>query len=299
MQTILVTGATGLLGHALVPQLINGGYEVLTHGHTQAADVSADLTNRQAALNCLNNVAPDIVINLAALTNVDICESDVNRAYQINAAIVENIGKWIRQKKTQRHLIQISTDHVYDQSSGIEVSVAKPHQEEEVQLVNIYGLSKYAGELAAGQVNATVLRTNFFGKSHIATRPSFTDWIYQSLKAQQEIWVFTDVWFSPLSITSLIEMVTVVVDKKPQGTFNVGAHHGLSKADFAFQFAKQVGLDTSLLKPILSKDANFIKAIRPKDMRMDCGKFEQAMGIILPSLATEIKCAAREYYANV
>ena len=68
-------------------------------------------------------------------------------------------------------------------------------------LTNYYSFSKYAAELAL-RVNSTILRTNFFGKSMCEQRSSFTDWVYHSAINKQNIVLFSDVFFSPLSMTT-------------------------------------------------------------------------------------------------
>ena len=299
MRTILIIGATGLLGHALGPYLKNlGKYRVVLHGHTHAAELTADVSRPKDAMQCLSQINPDIVINLAALTNVDVCEVQLNDAYRINTAIVENVVSWIKAFKPECHLIQISTDHLYEAVESQGAATEQGSKEEVLKLVNVYALSKYAGEIAARGVNSTVLRTNFFGKSHVLNRVSFTDWLYGALIKREEIKVFTDVFFSPLSIATLVEMIELSVTKRPLGTLNLGSRFGMSKAAFAFEFARALGLDETCLTPMSSAQATFLKTSRPKDMRMDSSKFELSMGVVLPSLANEIENVARSYRAE-
>lgn len=299
MRTILIIGATGLLGHALGPHLKSTGkYRVVLHGNSHASELTADFSQAKHASYCLSQIDPDVVVNLAALTNVDVCELQVNDAYRINTAIVENIVGWIKAVKPACHLIQISTDHLYDAVMLDGKESDRCSNEEIIKLVNVYALSKYAGEIAARCINSTILRTNFFGKSHLLSRVSFTDWLYLALVKREEIKVFTDVFFSPLSISSLVEMIELSITKRPIGTFNLGSRFGMSKATFAFKFARVLGLDETCLTPIKSAEATFLKTSRPKDMRMDSSKFELSMGVILPTLTNEIEQVARSYRAD-
>ena len=300
MQTIFIVGATGLLGQTLTPYLKSlNKYHIAVHGNTQAADYKADFTQPKQTYECLNRANPNIIINLAALTNVDVCEANVQKAYQTNTAIVENIADWIKTTETACHLVQVSTDHVYGNTNSVASNSTLRHQEDLVDIVNIYALSKYAGEIAARCVDSTVLRTNFFGRSGIAVRPSFTDWLYKALHNREDVKVFTDIFFSPLSITTLVRMIALVVTYKPRGIFNVGSRLGMSKAEFAFKFAQELKLDVSCLTPVESKTITFLKANRPQDMRMDSSKFERALDLILPSTAEEIETVARHYYESI
>ena len=192
---VLVTGAHGLLGSTLVPYLCSRGYEVVSCFRT-GGDVGADLTDAAQVSAVLGQVAPDGIVNLAAKTSVDECERRPQLAYLTKVRIVENLAKWMRESGGSCHMIQISTDQVYDG--------AGPHEEGDITLTNYYGFSKYAGELAVATVSSTVLRTNFFGLSHCEKRQSLTDWIFRSLSRTdgESIQVFDDVIFSPLSSNS-------------------------------------------------------------------------------------------------
>ena len=195
---------------------------------------------------------------------------------------------WISCSGTDCHLVQISTDHIYD-GPGL-------HTEELITITNNYGFSKYAGELAAIQVPSTILRTNFVGRSKVSHRVSMTDWVYHALITKKHIKVLNDVYFSPLSIKVLTEMIELVVQKKLIGVYNLGSSNGMSKADFDFAFAKSLKLPTNTMKRIKRSEATFLKAYRPEDMRMDSSKFENALGLKLPNLDDLIEPLALEYY---
>jgi len=284
---ILVTGSTGLLGSTLVPYLKKQGNAVVTHARLKNADFLANLANKNEAFALLDKLQPSVIINLVSLTSVEECQDRPNAAYLSNTLTVENLTNWILHTGATCHLIQISTDHVYD---GI-----GPHTEDQVTLTNIYASSKYAGELAATRVPSTIIRTNFVGRSRVSYRESLTDWVYNSLTRGEDVRVLRDVFFSPLSMTTLAEMIQLVIKKKPVGIFNLGSHNGMSKADFDFAFAAHLGLQTKSMNCIDSTQATFLRAYRPKDMRMDCSKFENAFGIKLPILGDEIKRVAKEY----
>jgi len=289
MNKILVLGSTGMLGSTLVPYLKMGRDNIVTHAeNNNIADFIFDLCDWDATCKFLTDIQPTIIINLVGLTSVELCQQQPHTGYLVNTRTVENLTRWIRQTEGNCHLIHISTDHVYD-GKGL-------HVEEEITLTNNYALTKYAGEIAARQVQSTILRTNFIGRSKASGRQSLTDWVYTSLSSGQNIQVLTDVLFGPLSMKTLAEMIGLVIRSKPIGLYNLGSSNGMSKAEFDFEFAQKLGLPVHLMSPIHSSDASFLQVYRPNDMRMNCSKFEQCFNIKLPSLAEEITKSAEDYY---
>lgn len=284
MTRILVTGGTGLLGSTLVPHLRARGHDVVSCAR-KGGDVHVDLTDARETVALLDGVEAEVVVNLAANTNVDQCESDPHAAYLGNTRVVENIARWTG-GTSGTHLVQISTDQVYDGTG--------PHAERDVTLLNYYAFSKLAGELAAAAVPSTILRTNFFGRSGGAPRQTLSDWIVGALRRAEAITVFEDVWFSPLSLATLAEMIERVVDRRHRGVFNLGSHEGMSKADFATRVAERLALPKETMRRGKTADVRLI-ARRPTDMRMDSRQFEHTFDVRLPSLAEEIDSVTAEY----
>jgi len=287
MAHVLVIGATGLLGSTLAPVLVASGHSVVTHGFSSAAQEQADLRDFALTSALVARVKPDCIINLAALTNVDLCEREPHKAYLLNVATVANVVRAIREHAPHCHLVQLSTDQVYDGSG--------PHSEANVTITNTYALSKIAAELAAASVPSTILRTTFFGRSRCDSRTSFSDWIAQALRKGAPINVFDDILFSPLDIKTLASMIERVVSIRPVGLFNLGAREGMSKAAFAFALANVMALPTNHITRTVSTASPALDAYRPKDMRMDSSLFERAMGLQLPTLINQIHSLRSDY----
>jgi dTDP-4-dehydrorhamnose reductase len=235
----------------------------------------------------LEQTKPEVIINLVGLTDVDRCEQYPDEAKRLNVKTVENLVNAIKKCSSSPFLIHVSTDQVYD-GEGI-------LSEKNVNLSNIYSSTKFDGELIAQEVNSTVLRTNFFGKSKTKNRKSLTDWLFCKLKLQEKIEVFEDVWFSPLSMNCLCRMIEIIIEKKIKGLFNLGSHKGMNKAEFAFHFAKFLNIPTHNMKLSKISNVKFLHAYRPKNMMMDLTKFEQTFNVKLPSLREEIEFVAKEF----
>ena len=87
----------------------------------------------------------------------------------------------------------------------------------------------------------------------------------------------------------------LIITKKIVGTFNLGSNNGMTKADFDFIFADKLELPTESMKRINSSEFTSLKAERPKDMRMDCSKFETHFDLKLPNLIDEITNVVSDY----
>ena len=288
MDAIMVLGATGLLGSSLVPYLQKSGYKVSTHSkNTGGTTAEFDLLDLNSTSKLIAQINPDAIVNLVGMTDVDRCELEPGLAYSTNVEIVKNIAHTIASLDKTCHLIHVSTDHLYD---GI-----GPHSESEVNPKNVYAISKRVGEIEAMKVGASILRTNFLGASRTLNRASFTDWVINSLSVGRGIKVFNDVYFSPLSITTLVEMINLVIQFRPAGIFNLGSRNGMSKSDFCFKFATHMGLPLDLMESVSSESVDYFRAYRPKDMRLDSSKFEDFFKINLPKLDDELASIAKEY----
>jgi len=287
MKRILVFGSNGLLGSSLVPYLTERKQEVVTAGRSSLLHHVLNTTDVKSLESLLDDTRPDVVINLIAATNVDACEADLPMAMQSNALIPAAISEAIaRSDNPAIHFIHISTDQVYDGAGG--------HVEDNVSPVNVYGLTKLTGELMIRYPRSTVLRTNFYGKSQCASRISFSDWIYGALLRSENITLFTDVYFNALHVSSICNVIERIYHDEITGTYNLGCRSGISKAGFAVEFAKQLGL--SLESARMGRlDEHPLKARRPLNTIMDTNRLEKTLGFKCPDIQDEIVKTAMEY----
>lgn len=283
---ILILGSTGLLGSALVKHfLIQGDHEIIPHSYSIGGKYVCDISNQNECNNFLDKIKPDLIINLIALTDVDLCEKDPNFCYRSNVVTAENVTLWL--KKNNCLHFYFSTDQLYDSTY--------PSSESEIVVKNYYSFSKYCAEKIVSQTESLILRTNFFGKSLVAKRCSFSDWIYKTLVSNKPLFLFNDVFFSPLSINTLIEIIYRLININIHGTYNLGSSCGMSKFDFASLFAKGLKLGIDQLNSVSIKDNKKLVADRPKNMTMSSKKFEQTTAIDLPRLTDEIKRVIKDY----
>ena len=285
---ILLFGATGFLGTYLKQYLYKYSFLIYTIGRSHQCDISVDFNDLDSLSFKIEEIKPDIIINMIAVTNVDICEEDASSSSFAHITIPESIASAInRINFYDPHIIHISTDQVYSGNG--------PHKENKTNPVNIYAKTKLSGELVFNKMKSTIIRTNFVGKgSKKLSRESFSDWLFRSLKNKDEITVFEDVYFNPLRLQSLARVILHIIELGIFGIYNVGSNGSISKANFAFKFAEQLGCSSKHLKIGFINDLK-LKAIRPNDMTMNINKIESKLKMKLPTIESEINNLAREY----
>lgn len=262
-------------------------FEVVSVGRSKAVDCVVDPLDFVNVHRVITLYRPSLIINLVALTNVDLCEADPNLAYLVNTKVPENITKSIELLDFKTHLVHISTDQIYDLPGA--------SLESEINIQNFYSFSKYSAELSVSRVSSTILRTNFFGKSMCANRTSFSDWVVTALRRKQSIKVFEDVYFSPLSLNSLTEAILKVAMQPIEGVFNLGSSEGLNKAEFAIKLAMALGLHPEFLQVISIEEFSGLNAKRPKNMIMNSKKFEDVFGLKMQTTSQEIQIVKGDY----
>jgi dTDP-4-dehydrorhamnose reductase len=276
-QRFLITGAAGLLAPFIAEAVSKTGRVILTARNS--GDFSCDLTDEHATSKLLNDTHPDVVIHCAAITNVDECELNPSVADLGNRLTGENLARNLPSKS---QLIYISSDQVYPDVPG-------PHIEGSESPVNEYGRSKLAGETAIlSHPGGLALRTSFFGASRSPGRNSLSDFIAESLQARRNISLFEDVLFSPLHATTLAALTSEIVDRRLTGVYNMASRDGMSKADFAYQIADHLGLQTETATRGNSS-AIPKRAPRISDLRLNPARLENILGRKMPTLQKEIE----------
>lgn len=278
MKNILILGGTGLLGSHLCRFL--GKYKKKYKVNIFKRNSINNFNNIKFVNKFLKIGKFEFIINLSAITNVDQCKKNKKLSKKVNFDIVKNISKIINKNKLNTHLIQLSTDQVYNNY--------KNNTEEYCDIINYYAKTKILAEKQAKKINSTIIRTNFFGKSYNKKRLSFSDWVYNCLTKKKSIFVASDIFFSPIRISTLCKIIYLCILKKKVGTFNIGSKKGFSKYRFSILFAKLLKLDTNLIIKTKLKNLN-LNEKRHNDMRMNVKKFENTFKYKLPLLKNEIQ----------
>ena len=262
MKKILVIGKDGMLGSELFERLSkNSLYEVIG---TTVEDL--DICNKEKVIEFITKYSPEYIINCAAYTNVDACESNVELANNVNGNSIKNLADVAN--SINATLIQISTDYVF---SG-DLSLDQVYSEDmETEPVNAYGVSKLIGEKNACQTKKYyILRTAWLygnGKNFVRTMLNLS-------KKYNEINVVSDQFGSPTSTTTLCEIIEQIMEKNPK----YGIYHTTNEGFISwYEFAKKIfeikGINIKV-NPILSKDYK-TEAKRPFNSKLSKEKLKK------------------------
>ena len=280
---ILITGANGLLGQALVRWLASNVYcDVLATGldasPRQAAAVSygyasMDICNAQDVRLIMEDFEPQWVINCAAFTKVDRCEMEREHCWQINAQGVEHLANACR--GVGARLLQVSTDFVFDGTQEMYQENDRPNP------LSFYGKSKLAGENAARKAGIDqwcVVRTSvIFGAATQRTGEDFVGWVRSRLMSNEPVHVFTDQWRTPTYSYDLAKGIAQIIQCGTSGVYHLTGRDYVTMYDFARAVAEAFSLDGALVQPA-SQQTIALEAQRPVRSGLIIIKAESEVG---------------------
>jgi UDP-4-amino-4,6-dideoxy-N-acetyl-beta-L-altrosamine transaminase/dTDP-4-dehydrorhamnose reductase len=278
---ILITGGSGLLG-SNAARIAAKAFEVYATYNSHISQIPGcrfvhlDVRDKQQVPSVFEKVKPDLVIHTAGLANVDYCEEHETEAWAINADGTENIA--VASKEVGTKLIYISTDSVFDGEKGTYTEEDVPHP------LNVYAKTKLEGEKRVQKwlADSIVVRTAFYGWS-LHDKPSLTEWVLNSLRDGKKLKMWTDVFFSPILVNNLIEILIAMYRKNLSGIYHVGGKERCSKYAFGQEVARAFGLDRSCVEPASIAEAA-LKAPRPKDPSLDVTKISKVLDVNLLSV---------------
>lgn len=252
---ITIVGAGSTTGSALIPMLLEETDETLqllssrelAYNDVRIQTHVVNIRDKNLLKQTVMAAMPHTVINLAAMTNVDKCESDRQTAWDMNVTLVENLARLTR--TIDAKLVQISTDYVFDGTKGpySETSVPNP--------ISYYGKSKLAGEnvCMAGNTNAVIVRTNIiYGPPR--ERPDFVRWVLDALESRTPIRVVDDQIGNPTYVDDLAEVIMRLALSKRTGMYHVGGADFVSRYDFAMRIAEFFKLDPSIIARVTTAE---------------------------------------------
>lgn len=291
MSKVLIVGASSKVAEAIVRYYLNEDSIELALISLNAGKLMYDKSIWRESVNYLQkknlkdvcySLAPDIIINCAAKTDVDKCESNKNDASLINEKLVENLARI--SSVIESKLITFSTDYVFNGKYGPYTEEAQPDP------INYYGKSKHAAENAcvANADNYAIIRTNVVYGVSQHSKKSFIDWLIGKFEAEKPFPVANGQWCNPTLSDDIAVAVGKIIDKSRQGIYHVAGSDWLSRYEIALAVAKAYGFDDKLVKPVDSSSIKQ-KAVRPEKAGLVTLKAETDLNIKFTSLASGLE----------
>ncbi len=258
--TILVTGSNGLLGQKIVYKLLQRNDVNLVaaskgenrliekNGYTY---INLDISKPDEVKTAVKKFQPQVIINTAAMTNVDECETKREECWGANVTALENFVTAIGNAAI--HFVHLSTDFVFDGEAG-------PYKEEDQpNPLSYYALSKYESEkvLQKSNISWAILRTIIvYGIVDNMSRSNVVLWAKGALEKGQPINVVDDQFRSPTLAEDLADACISASDKRAKGIFHVSGKDIMSILELVYRVADFWKLDKSIVKPIKSDTLN-------------------------------------------
>lgn len=208
---------------------------------------------------------PSLIINLAAIADVDKCEEYPILAYAVNSHFANGIARIA--KNIGSKFVHLSTDMVFDGTIPFATEDTKKNP------INIYGLSKSLGEDLVRKTypDALIVRTNFFGWGP-PYRKSFSDWIIESLRSDKVLHLDDERYYSPILLNSLYKGILEAVEGNISGLIHLSGPERVSKYQFAVRLSRVFSLRTELVRRLADGAPRENRVARPKDLSLDCTK---------------------------
>ena len=268
---VLVTGSNGLLGQKLSDLLLKENVDFMATGQgdnrypKKMNYQSMDITNLED-YSVIEDYKPSVIINTAAMTNVDLCESENKACMELNVHSVEKLVSVAN--KIGAQLIHLSTDFIFDGKKSMYTEDDKPNP------LSFYGNSKYLAEqyIIQNSHNYSIVRTVLvYGIVADMSRTNIVLWAKGALEKQQEIKVVNDQFRTPTLAEDLAMGCYLIAQQKANGIFHIAGKDYMSIYELVQRVAKHYGLSTDCMTASDSTTLNQ-PAKRPPITGLDISK---------------------------
>jgi len=258
---ILVVGSNGMLGQELMSLLGSAARGV------DVAEI--DITDLESVQRVLLTLKPRVVVNAAAYTDVDGCETQAELALQVNGEGVAHLA--MISKEIGAKLVQVSTDYVFDGGKGT------PYLEDDAPApLSIYGESKLAGEMNAKfNPDHLIVRTQWL---YVHAGKNFVETMLRLAGERNELTVVDDQIGSPTWTYDLALAIKALIEKDCRGTYHAANAGFVSWNGFAKEIFRLAGLDVTVSPMTTSQLGR--PAARPLYSTLDCGKLAEDTGLV-------------------
>jgi len=256
---VAIIGSTGKVGEAIVNYLYeNTDWELMVFSSTYTSErndngkhlIPINYFDCVEFTNKCKIICPDIIINTAAMTNVDGCETDRTGSWAINVDFVDCVAKVAHELDSK--LIHISTDYIFDGEAGPYFEFDKPNP------VSWYGYTKYMGETKTDieGLNCCIVRTNVVYGNSTNGKSDFVKWVVNELRNGNKIKIVTDQYSNPTITDDIALAVYKIIKLDKRGIYNVGGSEYCDRYTFTKNIANIFGLDEKLIEGITTNELN-------------------------------------------
>lgn len=285
MKKIYITGIAGMLGYGIYNTLKDRaeifGIDIVNIEVPSLSYPKISLYETDAVEQNILQIQPDVLIHTAAWINVEECEENPAEAARLNTQVTAQLADICH--KHHIKMVYISTDAVFDGNDS------RLYSEDDItNPPNVYGRTKLDGETAVLQYPENlVLRTNIYGLN-IQKKQSFGEWIFHALKEDQTLHLFTDIYFSPILVNELAELIYLSCQKELCGLYHACGTGCINKYDFGMKLKEIFQLETGTIISATSDTAHF-KARRSKHMGMSNERLRSALQVNISTPEESIK----------
>lgn len=284
MDKLLVVGATGLVGSKLASMAASHSLEAHNTQNERSSHFPnsqrLDVTDREATLHLVRQVRPKVIINTAALTNVDYCETHQEEAEKVNVGGARNLVDAARE--TRSRLVQLSTDSVFDGTIGHYAESDTPHP------LNYYSTTKLEAERAVSRLsNYAIARPSVVYGWHSQVSAIHSDstkqmnfgmFVLDRLKNNEKVKAVRDQYNCPTFADNLADALLRLSKTSENGIYHTVGRSCMSRYEFAVKLAQIFGYPAKMVQPVFSSEFPQ-QAKRPRNCCLRVEKAEKALGM--------------------
>lgn len=256
----------------------------------QINSIKLDITEEKHVSEVIAKVKPNVIVHLAAETDVDLCEKEPTYAHRINVEGSRNVA--VASRNVRAKMIFISTDYVFDGNKG------NYHEEDRAAPINAYGVTKLLGEQEILKYceNHLIIRSSVNFGLH-PFKQSFVTWIASSLEHGKRIRVVRDHYNTPTLTNNLAEVIEEAIENDLNGLYHASGTERISRYEFAMKIADKFNLPRHLIEPVEMGELRTLGiwvAKRPSDSSLCIRKIQSKLKTRLINIDTALEIIKNE-----